>query len=110
MLGYLRMLTNQQVMGGSTFTLEAALEMFDKWMQDARVELMPEPRGTEARFRMAVGPMAHQPATKAINDCYLVGFAEAAGAHIVTSDKGLAKTAEYRDVPVTLIRSRSLAH
>ena len=53
---------------------------------------------------MAIGPMAQQPATIAINDCYLVGFAEVARAHLVTSDKGLAKTAEYRDVPVTLIR------
>ena len=41
MLGYLRLLTNQQVMGDRTSSLEAALEMFDKWMQDARVELAP---------------------------------------------------------------------
>jgi predicted nucleic acid-binding protein len=46
MLGFLRLLTNQQVMGDSTTTLAGALELYDRWMQDPRVELAPEPRGT----------------------------------------------------------------
>jgi toxin-antitoxin system PIN domain toxin len=105
MLGFLRLLTNQAVMGESTTTLAGALQLYDQWTEDPRVELAPEPRGAEVLFRQAMAPFALQPATKAIADCYLVGFAEAAGAHIVTFDKGLAATARFRQVPVALLAS-----
>ena len=103
MLGFLRLLTNEKVMGGSTATLAGALQLYDRWTADPRVELAPEPRGAEALFRQAMAPLALQPATKAIADCYLAGFAEAAGAHIVTFDRSLAATARFRHVPVVLI-------
>jgi toxin-antitoxin system PIN domain toxin len=103
MLGFLRLLTNQQVMGGSTTTLTEALGLYDRWTRDPRVELAPEPRGAETLFRHAVAPFALQPATKAVADCYLIGFAEAAGAHVVTFDRGLAATAQFREVPVALL-------
>ena len=103
MLGFLRLLTNQAVMGDSTATLAGALQLYDQWTEDPRVELAPEPRGAEVLFRQAMAPFALRPATKAIADCYLVGFAEAAGAHVVTFDKGLAATARFRQVPVALL-------
>ena len=103
MLGFLRLLTNQTVMGDSTTTLAGALQLYDQWTEDPRVELAPEPRGAELLFRQAMAPFALQPATKAIADCYLVGFAEASGAHVVTFDKGLAATARFRQVPVALL-------
>jgi toxin-antitoxin system PIN domain toxin len=104
MLGFLRLLTNQKVMGDSTNTLGGALQLYDQWRQDPRVELAPEPRGSEVLFREAVAPFLLQPATKAIADCYLVGFAEAAGAHVVTFDRGLAVTAQFCQVPVALLQ------
>jgi toxin-antitoxin system PIN domain toxin len=107
MLGFLRLLTNEKVMGGSTVTVNGALELYDRWKQDPRVELAPEPRGTEALFRQAVAQFGRQPATKAVADCYLSGFAEAAGAHLVTFDRGLAGSARRRRVAVTLIRSQT---
>lgn len=103
MLGFLRLLTNQQVMGDSTTTLAEALQLYDRWTQDPRVELAAELHGTEALFRHALAPYSLQPATKAIADCYLVGFAEAAGAHLVTFDRGLTATARFRQVPVALL-------
>jgi toxin-antitoxin system PIN domain toxin len=103
MLGFLRLLTNQAVMGDSTTTLAGALQLYDRWTDDPRVELAHEPRGAEVLFRQAMAPFALQPATKAIADCYLVGFAEATGAHVVTFDKGLAATARFRQVPVSLL-------
>ncbi len=106
MLGFLRLLTNEKAMGDSAVTLGGALQLFDTWRQDPRVEMASEPRGTEALFRCAVAPFELQPATKAIADCYLVGFAEAAGAHLVTFDKTLAAAAQLRKVPVTLIPPR----
>lgn len=105
MLGFLRLLTNQSVMGDSTITIAGALELYDRWKQDPRVDLVSEPRGAEALFREAVAPFHRLPATKAIADCYLVGFAGAAGAKLVTFDKGLARTAQLRQVSVTLIGS-----
>jgi predicted nucleic acid-binding protein len=90
-------------MGDSTTTLAGALQLYDQWTEDPRVELAPEPRGAEVLFRQAMTPFALQPATKAIADCYLVGFAEASGAHVVTFDKGLAATARFRQVPVALL-------
>jgi uncharacterized protein len=103
MLGFLRLLTNQQVMGDSTVTLAEALELYDRWTEDPRVELAAELRGTEVLFRQATAPHSLQPATKAIPDCYLVGFAESSGAHLVTFDRGLTATARFRHVPVALL-------
>ena len=102
MLGFLRLLTNRKVMGDSTVTVAGALHLYDRWRQDPRVELAPEPRGAETLFRQATAPFALQPATKAIADCYLIGFAEAAGAQVVTFDRSLA-AAQFRQVPVVLL-------
>lgn len=110
MLGFLRLLTNEKVMGDSIVTVNGALELYDRWKQDPRVELALEPRGTEAHFRQAVGRFGRLPATKAIADCYLVGFAEAAGARLVTFDRGLAESARRRRVPVTLIHPRTVPY
>ena len=103
MLGFLRLLTNQTVMGDSTTTLAGALQLYDRWAEDPRVDLAHEPRGTGTLFRQALAPFVHQPATKAVADCYLVGFAEAAGAHVVTFDRGLAATAQFRQVHAALL-------
>jgi toxin-antitoxin system PIN domain toxin len=104
MLGFLRLLTNRQVMGASTATLSDALDLYDRWRQDPRVDLAPEPRRVEESFRHVLALHATQPATKAVGDCYLVGFAETAGAQLVTFDKGLAATARSRQISVALLR------
>jgi uncharacterized protein len=112
MLGFLRLLTNRQVMGDSTTTVAGALQLYDRWLQDPRVELAPELRGTEELFRQVLASHSHQPATKAIADCYLTGFAESSGAHLVTFDRSLAANARLRQVPVALLEpgdSRAIA-
>ncbi len=106
MLGFLRLLTNRQVMGGSTVDLSGALDLYDRWRRDPRVELATEPRGTEERFRQALKLHLAEPATKAVADCYLAGFAEAARAQLATFDKGLAATARSLKVPVALLQPR----
>jgi uncharacterized protein len=103
MMGLLRLLTNQAVMGDSTMNVAAALQVYDQWREDPRVEMAHEPSGTETPFRQALSRFGRLPATKAIADCYLVGFAETAGAHLVTFDKGLARSAHLRKVPVRLL-------
>jgi uncharacterized protein len=103
MLGFLRLLTNRQVMGGSTVTLAGALDLYDRWSRDPRVELASEPRRTEQHFRDALALHAAEPATKAVADCYLIGFAQAAGAELVTFDQALAAAAQSRQVLVALL-------
>ena len=103
MLGLLRLLTNQKVMGDRTTSLAGALQLYDRWAQDPHVQLAAEPRGAETLFRQAIAPFALRTATKAVADCYLIGFAEAAGAHVVTFDRALAATALFRQVPVALL-------
>ena len=85
-------------MGDSTTSLAGALQIYDRWAEDPRVELAAEPRGAETLFRQAIAPFALQSATKAVADCYLIGFAEAAGAHVVTFDRGHGC---YRDIPAS---------
>src|SRR4051812_5649137 len=92
-LGLLRMLTNEQVMGESLLNIAEALAVLDRWCEDPRVEFVAEPRGAEATFRHALAEFAKKSATKAIMDAYLVGFAEAEKATLVTFDKALCRMA-----------------
>lgn len=103
MLGFLRLLTNEVIMGEDTVCVGDAVALYDAWMEDPRVEFAPELRGTEALFRHAMAGFANQPATKAIADSYLVAVAEAYGSTVATFDKALVKTAEMRQVPSVLL-------
>ena len=105
MLGFLRLLTNAKVMGDSASDVRGALELYDRWLEDPRVELLPEPRGAEEAFRGALNPFGRQFATKAIADCYLTAFASAAGAQLVTFDRALASAARTGGVTATLIQA-----
>lgn len=99
-LGLLRLLTNSTVMGPSTLTLIKAWDVFDGWVQDPRVDLRPEPLQLDRAFRLATSPFWNQPASKWVGDCYLLAFAQAMGAVLVTFDKGLVQLARKADCPV----------
>ena len=88
-LGLLRLLTNSAVMGDQTLTLREAWAVYDRWLQDPRVEFYPEPRNLEAAFRQATQPFAAKQASKWVGDCWLLAFAEAARAQLVTFDRAL---------------------
>jgi toxin-antitoxin system PIN domain toxin len=88
-LGLLRLLTNTAVMGDEALTLGEAWAVYDRWLQDPRVEFYAEPRNAETEFRMATEPFAAKLATKWVADCWLLAFAEASRARLVTFDKGL---------------------
>lgn len=95
-LGLLRLLTNKAVMGESVVTVEAAFAVFDRWSEDPRVEFQPEPHGLDPVLRRAAAEFAKKHAPKAVMDAYLAGFAETAGATLVTFDKALARLARRR--------------
>jgi toxin-antitoxin system PIN domain toxin len=88
-LGLLRLLTNSAVMGEATLTLRQAWAVYDRWLEDPRVEFYPEPRNLEAGFRQATQPFAAKQASKWVGDCWLLAFAEAAQARLVTFDRAL---------------------
>jgi hypothetical protein len=88
-LGFLRLLTNETVMGDQILTLGEAWRTYDRWLEDLRVEFYQEPRGVEATFRKTTRPLGAQPASKTIGDCWLLAFATDIQATLVTFDRAL---------------------
>jgi hypothetical protein len=88
-LGLLRLLTNTAVMGEQTLTLKEAWAVYDRWLQDPRVEFYPEPRQAETAFRQATEPFAAKAASKWVGDCWLLAFAEATHSRLLTFDQAL---------------------
>jgi toxin-antitoxin system PIN domain toxin len=88
-LGLLRLLTNTAAMGDETLTLRQAWGVYDRWLQDPRVEFYPEPRNVGTVFRDATEPFAAKAATKWVGDCWLLAYAVASNARLVTFDQAL---------------------
>jgi len=95
-IGLLRLLTNQSVMGDRTLTLRKAWGVYDRWLQDPRVEFYPEPRGIEEAFRQATEPFAAKEASKRVGDCYLLAYAQCSQTTLVTFDAALHAQARKR--------------
>jgi toxin-antitoxin system PIN domain toxin len=92
-IGLLRLLTNASVMGERTHTLRNAWAVYDRWLEDPLVAFLPDPHTMETAFRWVTEPFADQPASKWIGDCWLLAFAQAAQAHLVTFDRALLQFA-----------------
>jgi uncharacterized protein len=88
-LGLLRLLTNRAAMGDKTLTLGKAWAVYDRWLDDPRVEQHPEPRDMDSGLREVTAPFAAAAASKAVGDCYLLAFAKQSDAALVTFDKAL---------------------
>ncbi len=88
-IGLLRLLTNQSIMGDQTLTLRKAWSVYDRWLQDPRVEFHPEPRGVDAALRKTTEPFAGKPASKWVGDCYILAYAIESKAVLVTFDAAL---------------------
>lgn len=88
-IGLLRLLTNASVMGDQTLTLRRAWGVYDRWLEDRRVEFYPEPRTLDAAFRQATEPFAARQSSKAVGDCFLLAYAKDLQAALVTYDRAL---------------------
>jgi toxin-antitoxin system PIN domain toxin len=88
-LGLLRLLSNAAAMGDRTLTLGEAWAVYDRWLEDPRTDFYPEPRNVDAGLRRVTEPFADKAAAKWVGDCWLLAFAEAAKARLVTFDRGL---------------------
>jgi toxin-antitoxin system PIN domain toxin len=102
-LGFLRLVTNAQVMADSVVSIADAFALYDELLEDPRIEWRPEPQGLERLMRTVSGSFARQAATKVIWDLYLMAFAAAAEATMVTFDKAMARTLRLRESPVLLL-------
>lgn len=78
-------------MGADVVSQQDAWRLYDRWVEDERVEILPEPEGIETHFR-ALSTSVHA-ATKDWADSYLAAFAQSAGLTIVTFDVALRKKA-----------------
>ena len=96
-VGLLRLLTNSAVMGEYTLTVRDAWAMYDRWLNDPRIQFRPEPQRLDSAFREATEPFANQRAPKWIGDCYLLAFARSSEATLVTFDKALLSLARKQD-------------
>lgn len=88
-IGLLRLLRNQSVMGEQTLTLGKAWAVYDRWLEDPRIEFYPEPRGIDAAFRATTEPFAGRHASKWLVDCYLLAYAKHSQATLITFDTTL---------------------
>jgi toxin-antitoxin system PIN domain toxin len=103
-LGLLRLLTNTAVMGDYAHTVHNGWRIYERWLDDPRVQFHPEPMQLDAAFRQATQPFAAQHASKWIGDCYLLAFAKETGSTLVTFDQVLLRLArkhEYAAVTPT---------
>jgi uncharacterized protein len=99
-VGLLRLLTHQAVMGEQTLTLRRAWDVYDRWLDDPRVEFHPESLDLEATFRETTAPFAARRASKWVGDCYLLAFARESGATLATFDKRLIAHAREKGFSV----------
>ena len=88
-IGLLRLLTNQSVMGNQTLPLRSAWAVYERWLNDPRVEFYPEPRDIDVAFREITRPFDSKPASKWVGDCYLLAYAKQCNATLVTFDRAL---------------------
>lgn len=98
-VGLLRLLTNESVMGEHTLTLRKAWAVYDRWLDDPRVEFCPEPLGLDSGFRATTAPFSNRMASKWVGDCYLLAFARACDSVLVTFDRGLLELAAKQGSP-----------
>jgi predicted nucleic acid-binding protein len=83
-------------MGDYAHSVQSGWTVYERWIEDPRVELRSEPRDIDSAFRQTTAHFATQPASKWIGDCYLLAFASQSGATRVTFDKALLRLARTR--------------
>lgn len=88
-LGMLRLLTNAAVMGEKPLTLRRAWAVYDRWLEDPRVEFHPETRDAGTQFRKLTESFATKPASNWVGDCWLLATSSESGSTLVTFDRAL---------------------
>lgn len=103
-LGFLRLLSNPIVTGKDWPSLAEASTVYREYLRDPRIEFHQESRATEAALWEALEAHESQSASKFVGDAYLLAFARAQGAVLVTFDKALYKFALANDYAAIIPR------
>jgi len=86
-LGLLRLLTNEQVMGGDVRNQIEAWEAYHRWFEDERVEFHGEPESAEFETHFREFSSRGHCSPKLWADAYLGAFARVSGLTLVTFDR-----------------------
>jgi len=102
-VGLLRLLTTSAVMGKDLQTIGEAWKVYDRWLEDSRVEVWHEPPELDTAFRAATRRVSRLSSSKALGDCYLLAVSQVARATLVTFDRALASVCEKAHQRVILL-------
>ena len=102
-LGLLRLLTTSAVMGKDLRTIGESWNVYDRWLEDARVGIQQEPFELDMAFRAATHSVSRLSSPKALGDCYLLAVSQVANATLVTFDRGLASACRKARQRVALL-------
>jgi predicted nucleic acid-binding protein len=80
-------------MGPDCLTLKKAWAVYDRWLNDPKVEFHSETADVDGLFRRATARFGNLAAPKALGDCYLAALSRAYRATLVSFDAGLSKLA-----------------
>ena len=108
-LGLLRLLATSAVMGKDVQTIGEAWSVYDRWLEDSRVETRQEAFDLDAAFRAATRSVSRLSSPKALGDCYLLAVSQVTDATLVTFDRGLASACQKARQRVALLEPRALA-
>jgi predicted nucleic acid-binding protein len=102
-LGLLRLLATSAVMGKDVRTIGEAWNVYDRWLEDSRVEIRQEPLELDVAFRAATRSVSRLSSPKALGDYYLLAVSQVADATLVTFDRGLASACHKARQRVALL-------
>jgi hypothetical protein len=101
-MGFLRLLTNRNVMGQRVVGANGAWAVLDRLRRNQQIRFASEPPGIENLWREFTP--AAQSGTNFWTDAYLAAFAKATGYTLVTFDPGFAR---YRNIPLEILSKKS---
>ena len=90
-IGFLRLLTNANVMGPQLLSQQKAWHLYDRLCGDERIQYLAEPLAIEPRFRRST--QGRLPSHKAWSDAYLAAVAGEAGLAVATFDRDFRRLA-----------------
>lgn len=86
-LSFLRLLTNEQVMGVDVMSQAAAWREYHRWFEDERIEFHREPESPEFETIFQEFSSRGRQSPKLWADAYLAAFARVSGLTLVTFDR-----------------------
>lgn len=101
-LGFLRLLTNEQVMGVDAMTQAQAWREYHRWFEDERIEFHREPESPQFETAFQEFSRKGRRSPKLWADAYLAAFARVAGLTLVTFDQAFRAMTEVPSLVLSM--------